>query len=64
MRIARFALVPVATLLLAGCSSGGGATPSPPATTASAVPSAPAAATRVEVELTDALRMEPAQISV
>jgi len=64
MRIARFALIPVATLLLAACSSGGGATTSPPATTASAVPSAPAAATRVEVELTDALRMEPAQMSV
>ena len=64
MRLARFALIPGAVLLVAACSSGSGATTSAAAATASSAPSASPASTRIEVNLTDALRMEPAQMSV
>ena len=50
-----------ATLLVAACSTGGGATTSPSAL-ASSVPSA--AATRIEVTLTDALKIDPAAMTV
>ena len=50
-----------ATLLVAACSRGGGATTSPSAS-ASSIPSA--AATRIEVTLTDALKIEPAAMTV
>lgn len=70
MRLARLVLIAGAVLLVAACSSGSGATTSPAAATASSapaassVPSASAAATRIEVKLTDALRIEPAQLAV
>lgn len=57
MRFSRLALIPVAALLVAACSSGGGATTAPTA-------SASGSATRVEVILTDALKMEPAAMTV
>ncbi|HET7727821.1 MAG TPA: plastocyanin/azurin family copper-binding protein [Candidatus Limnocylindrales bacterium] len=82
MRLARFALLLAAGLLVAACSSGGGATtalssaaPSP-TVQSSAAPSAttpepsasvsaePAAVARIEVQLTDALRIEPAEMRV
>ena len=52
-------------LLVAACSSGGGAPTSPPVR-ASSGPSvaASAAATRVEVTLTDALKIEPGAMTV
>lgn len=50
-----------ATLLVAACSSSGGATTSPSAP-ASSIPSA--AATRIEVTLTDSLKIEPAAMTV
>ena len=52
-------------VLVAACSSGGGA-PTGPAVPASSGPSgaASAAATRVEVTLTDALKIEPAALTV
>ncbi len=50
MRLTNLALIPVAALLVAACSSGGGAST--------------AAATRIEVDLSDALRIEPAQMRV
>jgi uncharacterized cupredoxin-like copper-binding protein len=52
-----------AAVLLAACSNGGGATTSPAAPEPSA-PSASAAATRIEVNLTDALKIEPAVMTV
>lgn len=51
MRISRLALIPVAALLVAACSGSGGAT-------------AAASANRIEVRLTDALKMEPAAMTV
>ena len=52
-----------AALLLAACSTGGGASTSPAAPEPSS-PSASAAATRIEVNLTDALKIEPAVMTV
>jgi uncharacterized cupredoxin-like copper-binding protein len=64
VRLARIALIPVAALLIAACSSGSStAAPASPSA-ASASPSAAAQATRIEVKLTDSLRMEPASMSV
>ena len=56
MRSVRLGLIPAAAVLVAACS-GGSASP-----LASAPASAPA--TRVEVTLTDALKMEPAAMTV
>ncbi len=64
MKLRHLTLVPALVLIVGGCS-GGGATPSP--TGAAAAPSAsspPAAAQTIEVKLTDALRMEPAAMTV
>ena len=61
MRAFRLALLPAAALLIAACSSGGGATASPSAPS-SAAPSA--ASTRIDVTLTDQLRMEPTPLTV
>lgn len=61
MRTSRFALLPAAALLIAACSSGGGAAESLSAPS-SAVSSA--ASTRIEVALTDELRIEPASLTV
>ena len=56
-------LIVSATLLVAACSTGGGATTNTPSA-ASAVPSGSAAIVRVDVTLTDALKIEPAAITV
>jgi uncharacterized cupredoxin-like copper-binding protein len=61
----RFALVSIVALVAAACSSGGGS----PSTAVSAPPpessATPGSAeTRIEVTLTDALRMEPAEMTV
>ena len=56
MDICRLALVPALVLLVGACGAGGG---SP-----SLEPSSSAASTRVEVVLTDALRIEPASMTV
>ena len=63
MRLPRLALIPAAVLLVAACSSGG-ATPTNPSAATSPAPSASVAATRIEVTLTDALKMEPASMTV
>lgn len=69
IRIARFAWVPAAALLVAACTTGGSGSSAPPSVVPSAAgSSAPSAstpdATRVEVKLVDALRMEPATMTV
>lgn len=65
MKSRNLALIPVAAVLVAACSSSG-VTPSAPASEPSASPaaSAPAAATRIDVSLTDALRIEPSSMTV
>ena len=67
MRLFRLAIVPGVALLIAACSPGTGASPTPSATATAApssAPSATASAMRIEVQLTDALRIEPVQITV
>jgi uncharacterized cupredoxin-like copper-binding protein len=62
MTARRLALILVpAVLLIGACSAGGGATTSP---SASAVPAASAPTTRVEVTLTDALKIEPPTMTI
>jgi len=68
MRPVRLAAVTAIALLVAACA-GGGSTPAPSASVApTAAPSPTAAATapatRIEVKLTDALRIEPAVMTV
>ena len=69
MRTVRLASVPLA-LLVAACSGTGASPatsgqPSPASTTASAsVAASPGLAQTIEVKLTDALKMEPAEVSV
>lgn len=63
MRRRYLALAPALVLVLAACS-GAGATPSPSAPAASPSPAASAAAQRIEVKLTDALKMVPAEMTV
>ncbi|MBA2373957.1 MAG: copper-binding protein [Chloroflexi bacterium] len=60
MTTARRALLPALALLLAACSSTGGATSPPASAGTSTAPSV----TRIEVRLTDALKIEPAQFTV
>lgn len=62
MRLRHLALAPALVLVVAACS-GGGSTPS---TSAAASPTSAAstAAQRIEVKLTDSLRMEPAEMTV
>lgn len=64
MRLRHLALAPALVLVIAACS-GGGATPSSSAA-ASSLPAASAspASQTIEVKLTDALRMEPAEMTV
>jgi uncharacterized cupredoxin-like copper-binding protein len=72
LRLHRLAFIPSAVLLVAACSSGGATPAAPSAATppTSAAPSigassAPsAAATRIVVTLTDALKIEPASMTV
>jgi uncharacterized cupredoxin-like copper-binding protein len=61
MRPSRLALLTAAALLIAGCSSGRGTSVSPSSSSSAAPPSA---STRIEVTLTDSLRIEPALMSV
>ena len=63
MRFRHLALAPALTLIVAACS-GAGSTPSPSAPVASPSPGASAAVQRIEVKLTDALKMEPAEMQV
>jgi uncharacterized cupredoxin-like copper-binding protein len=67
MRLSRLVLLTTAALLVAACSSGTGspASLSAPATASPSVaPSTSAETTRIEVQLTDALRIEPAEMTV
>ena len=64
MRLLRpLTLIPALILVVAACS-GAGTTASPSAAAASPSPAASAAAQRIEVMLTDTLKMEPAEMSV
>lgn len=56
-----FALIAATAMLVAACSTGGAATSAP---VGSPAPSSAGNATRIEVKLTDALRIEPAAITV
>lgn len=67
MRLSRLALIPAAAVLAAACSSGAGPSATPtgaPNASPTAAPSASSGATRIDVKLTDALRIEPAAMSV
>jgi uncharacterized cupredoxin-like copper-binding protein len=72
MRLSRLALIPAAALLVAACSSGGASPAAPSSAPSAATSSAPSAATsapsavatRIEVTLTDALKIEPASMTV
>ena len=67
MHLSRIALIPAAALLIAACTSGSGSSQGPAASPSAAAPASPsdgAPATRIEVTLTDALKMEPASLSV
>lgn len=67
MRLIRLAPIVLVVLVVAACS-GGGPSPAPSAAaspgTASAAPPSTGAATRIEVRMTDALRFEPASMTV
>ena len=63
MRLRHLALAPALVLIAAACS-GAGSTSSPSVPAASPSAAASAAAQRIEVMLTDALKMEPAEITV
>lgn len=67
MRLFRLAIVPGVALLIAACSPGTGASPTPSTTATAApsnAPSATASATRIDVQLTDAFKIEPVEMSV
>lgn len=60
-----FRLVPLAAIaVIAAACSGGGATPAPATAAPAASVEATAAATRIEVTLTDGLKIEPASMTV
>ena len=63
MRFRHLALTPALVLIAAACS-GAGSTSSPSVTPASPSQGSSAAAQRIEVTLTDALKMEPAEMTV
>ncbi len=65
MRLRHLALAPALILVFAACSAGGStAAPITPASAPPAASSASAATQKVQVKLTDALRLEPAQMTV
>lgn len=65
MHLSRLALAPAVVLFVAACSGGGPATTSPAAPTPAApTASASPGSSRLEVKLTDALRIEPAEMTV
>lgn len=66
MRLSRLAFIPGAAVLIAACSWGVGFTAAPtgaPGASPSVAPSVLSQATRIEVKLTDAVRIEPASIT-
>lgn len=63
MRLVHRAPLAAVAILVAACS-GSGAVPAPATTAPGATPAAPAAATRIEVKLTDALEILPAAMTV
>ena len=63
MRLPHVALAPALILIVAACS-GAGSTTSPSAPAASPSAAASAAAQRIEVNLTDEFKMDPAEMSV
>jgi uncharacterized cupredoxin-like copper-binding protein len=63
MKLHHLALAPALALFVAACS-GGGATSSPPGASSSEAASSSAATQTITVTLTDALRMEPAEMTV
>ncbi len=63
MQLRHLALAPALVLIVAACS-GPGSTASPSVGAASPSPAASAAAQRIEVTLTDQLKMEPAEMTV
>ena len=62
MPSSRLALLPLVVIVLAACSANGGS--SVPPASASSAPSGAPEATRIEVQLTDALAIEPATMRV
>ena len=64
MRLYQLPLIAAIAVLLAACSGGSTSTTAPSAVTASPVAGSSASAVEVIVKLTDALKMEPASISV
>ena len=64
MRLYQLPLIAAIAVLLAACSGGSASTTAPSAVTASPVAGSSATAVEVIVKLTDALKMEPASISV
>jgi len=67
MRPSRLALLQAIAVLIAACSSGTGSTAAPSSAASqspSSASSASAGATRIDVQLTDALKIEPARLTV
>lgn len=64
MKARHLALIPALVLTLGACSGASAPSPSVATATPSAAASPSAAAQRMQVQLTDSLRMEPAQITV
>ena len=65
MHLRRLALAAILAVLVAACSSAGVSPSVAPATRSPSPPAtSPAAATRIEVSLTDALKMEPGSMTV
>jgi uncharacterized cupredoxin-like copper-binding protein len=63
MHRSRLALIPAIVVLVAACSSAG-ASPDAPSGAPTSAPAPSAAATRIDVTLTDALQIEPASMTV
>jgi uncharacterized cupredoxin-like copper-binding protein len=63
MSARRLALIPAVALLVAGCSSGGPSAAAPSAESSAPPASEAAAPTRIEVTLSDQLRIEPASMT-
>lgn len=65
MRLRHVALAPAILLVVAACSGPGTTSSAPPAAASpSSGPTGSAAAQRIEVKLTDGLKMEPAEMTV
>ena len=65
MRLRHLALAPAFLLVVAACSGPGATSSAPPAAASpSSGPTGSATAQRIEVKLTDALKMEPAEMTV